>query len=377
MSLVSFISTPDTRVHNEINVENNKQCIDIVYIRIGFSVIISGIITILVTFTIIYIDYYSNKTNNSILLNYNNSILLHYNNITYINNTKIFGFYKVSSSYSLYQFKGNGNIQFSKTVQCDVLIVGGGGGVGWGGGGLSGGSGTGGGGGGGVGEGKLIFHQNELYTITIGKGGNVGHNNFGENGEDTTIIGKDINEIAYGGGAGGYYTINSHSGGSSGGKYGFTGSIIDHISGYIFIFPGIFSNIALRGNGILTYYGNQGGNGIDNSEINSGSGGGGAGSIGGTANKYGCSGNGGEGHLWQINNQYYGGGGGGGSCSSCIKCGGLGGRGGGGNGTSNGKSASNTIPYSGGGGGGGTTIGSGYGTSGASGTVLIGKCLLT
>ena len=67
-----------------------------------------------------------------------------------------------------------------------------------------------------------------------------------------------------------------------------------------------------------------------------------------------------------------GGGGGGGGYSNCI--GGKGGYGSGGDGNNKNIGGTNPIPYSGGGGGGGSTIGPGYGTNGASGTVIIGNC---
>ena len=246
-------------------------------------------------------------------------------------------------------------------MYCDVLVVGGGGGTASGGGGLGGGAGTGGGGGGAVGVGKLLFYGNESFGITVGKGGYSGHNTLGTNGEHTTLIGKGISEIAYGGGSGGYYISKGQIGGSSGGNYGFTGYLKDSYTNYIYDFSNIQPSYALRGDGLLTYYGNKGGYGLNNTVMNSGSGGGGAGGPGGSPNKNGGGGKGGEGYLWKVNNQYYGGGG-------------KGGYSGGNNG---GYIASNPIPYSGGGGDGGSTIGSGYGTGGASGTVIIGNCSKT
>jgi len=350
-----------------------KTKIDKIYIYIGVSVFISGLITILVIFILIYTDY-----NKKILLNSDSNNLFDVSKNTYINRTKISGFYTITTNSKneiYYEFKKNSSsINFLDTVQCNVLIVAGGGGVGWGGGGLSGGAGTGGGGGGGVGEGILTFYKDEIYNIIVGKGGSSGHNKLGTNGQDTTIIGKEINEIAFGGGSGGYYNVIGQAGGSSGGNYGFTGLLMDPVSKYTFIFSNMIPNLALRGRGLLTYYGYKGGYGLNNTNINSGSGGGGAGSNGGSIHKNGSGGNGGDGFLWKINNKYYGGGGGGGGCSNCI--GGKGGYGSGGDGSNYNIGATNPVPYSGGGGGGGSTAGSGFGTNRAGGIVIIGNCSL-
>ena len=367
------VDSPNSN-NDEESMENGTSIperVDKVYIYIWFSVCVSGIITIVVICILIYLDSYKNlRTNTN-----NNLLVLSNKNETYINRIKITGFYTITKNYkneTYYQFKENGKLYFLETSQCDVLVVGGGGGVGWGGGGLGGGAGTGGGGGGGVGEGKLIFYVNESYTITVGKGGLYGHNELGTSGKDTTIIGKDVKEIAYGGGAGGYYSIIGQLGGSSGGNYGFNGILTDPRSGYIFTFNNMKTSYALLGNGQLTYHGNKGGYGINKSNMNSGSGGGGAGGQGGSPNKDGSGGNGGDGYLWKGNNQYYGGGGGGGGSSNCV--GGKGGYGSGGDGNNKNIGGTNPVPYSGGGGGGGSTIGSGYGTSGASGTVIVGNC---
>ena len=335
----------------------NSKGIDKVYMYIGCAMFSSGVITIIVICVLIFANEQKNisniKNNNPFAsgnTNNNNNI-----NETIVNRVKISGFYTISNNNkneTYYQFKKNGNIYFIDNMQCDVLVVGGGGGTAWGGGGLGGGAGTGGGGGGAVGEGKLLFYGNESYSITVGKGGLSGHNTLGTNGEHTTLIGKGISEIAYGGGAGGYYIVKGSIGGSSGGNYGFTGYLTDSYTGYTFNFANILPNYALRGNGLLTYHGNKGGYGLNNTNFNPGSGGGGAGGPGGST-KNGQRGKGGDGYLWKINNQYYGSGG---SCGS------------GGSGTIN------PIPYSGGGGDGGFTIGVGSGTGGASGTVIIGNC---
>jgi len=339
----------------------NPSGIDKGYIYIGCAVFLSGSITIMVVCMLIFVNEQKNisNINNNILATGNNN---NNNNETVINRVKISGFYTIynnNKNETYYQFKKNGNIHFLDNVQCDVLIVGGGGGTAWGGGGLGGGAGTGGGGGGAVGVGKLLFYGNESYAITVGKGGLSGHNTLGTNGEHTTIVGKRISEIAYGGGAGGYYIIKGAIGGSSGGNYGFTGFLKDSYTDYIFDFSNIRPQYALRGQGVLTYYGNIGGYGLNNTNMNSGSGGGGAGGPGGSV-KNGQGGKGGEGYLWKVNNQYYGSGGNGGY-----------------SGGSNTGSAAYPIPYSGGGGAGGSTIGGGSGTGGASGTVIIGNCSKT
>ena len=369
-----FALRSSQQLNQERILENGptQEIADKVYIYIGVGICALGSMTVVIICILIYLDYVKNVHTNSKtdLLESSNKIE------TYINRVKITGFYTITKNdknETYYQFNTDGKLYFLETSQCDVLVVGGGGGVGWGGGGLGGGAGTGGGGGGGVGEGKLTFYSNESYTITIGKGGYSGHNQLGTSGKDTTIIGKDVKEIAVGGGAGGYYIILGYIGGSSGGNYGLNGFVIDPLTCHIFNFNNIQTNYVLRGYGRLTYHGSKGGNGLNNTNMNSGSGGGGAGGPGGSPNKDGSGGNGGDGYLWKVNNKYYGGGGGGGGgCSNCI--GGKGGYGSGGDGNNKNIGGTNPVPYSGGGGGGGSTVGSGYGTSGASGTVIIGNC---
>ena len=382
---------PKMRIHHEETIEAEKDDVEInnsglrpsslkssnkqkninkVFIFIGIATFLSGFIVVLVIFILIYTDYHKNISINS---NINNNDV---DNDTYYNGIKITGSHTIttnSKNITYYEFKANiSSIRFIDTVRCNVLIVGGGGGVGWGGGGLSGGAGTGGGGGGGVGEGRLTFYKDEIYHSVVGKGGSSGHNELGTNGKESTIQGKNINEIAFGGGAGGYYNVISKSGGSSGGNYGFTGLLTDTISKYTFAFNNVFPNMALRGNGVLTYYGYQGGYGSNNTKLNSGSGGGGGGGRGESIHQDGSGGNGGDGFLWKINNKYYGGGGGGGGCSNGV--GGKGGYGSGGDGSNRDIGATNPVPYSGGGGGGGSTAGRGFGTKGAGGIIIIGNC---
>jgi hypothetical protein len=345
-------------------------------IYIGCATVVCGCIVIIVILSLIFTN---TSIHTSILPTTSSSDPVLLPNTTTIKNhtINISGFYKIERSNTndfLIKFKGDGCIQFTKTVTCQVLLVGGGGGVGWGVGSLGGGSGTGGGGGGGVGVGKLTFFAGEMYTINVGIGGIVRHNNIGNSGGDTSIQGKGILEYAHGGGVGGYYFRSSHYGGSSGGNYGFTGYATIPNTQQAIYFNNTFPGKATRGNGTLTYHGYPGGKGPqpDNSasQFNSGSGGGGAGGPGYMSQKN-EGGQGGPGYQWSITQEYYGaGGGGGGGCTSCI--GGIGGIGGGGSGGS-GNDVGGTVPSpnSGGGGGGGVTTGFGFGTSGASGIVVI------
>ena len=300
--------------------EENKKCkYDIVLVCIGIFELLC-ILCIILLLTIPNDNSMNdnsnvnvNNVNTSNKINNNNSNLF-IPNMTVYNYIKMIGLYFIVknhtyTNYTLISFNGNGVIQFIKTTTCNVLIVGGGGGVGWGGGGLSGGSGTGGGGGGGVGEGTLIFIQDELYTITVGEGGRVGHNLRGGNGGDSMIVGKGVHETAFGGGYGGYYDYKQSVGGSSGGCYGFSGNIT--VQGQYLFFNNTQPGNAYRGDGSLTYHGNVGGHGIENNAWNPGCGGGGAGTPGGDTTPS-NGGNGGDGYQWVINREFYGGGGGGG-----------------------------------------------------------------
>ena len=345
-------------------------------IYIGCATVVCGCIAIVVILSLVFTN---TSIHTSILPTTSSPNPVLFPNTTTIRNhtITISGVYTIEKSntnYLLIKFKGYGHIQFTETVTSQVLLVGGGGGVGWGGGSLGGGYGTGGGGGGGVGEGTLTFLAGEMYTINVGIGGIVRHNNIGNNGGDTSIQGKGILEYAHGGGIGGYYFRGSHYGGSSGGNYGFTGYVtIPNIQQSLY-FNNTLPDKATRGNGTLTYHGYPGGKGPqpDNSasQFYSGSGGGGAGGPGSMSQKN-EGGQGGPGYQWSITQEYYGaGGGGGGGCTSCI--GGIGGIGGGGSG-GGGNDMGGTVPSpnSGGGGGGGATTGFGSGTSGANGIVVI------
>ncbi|WP_067495025.1 autotransporter-associated beta strand repeat-containing protein, partial [Ferrovum sp. PN-J185] len=296
-----------------------------------------------------------------------------------------------SFSYSgnSYIFTPNGNT----TNYYNTLLVAGGGG----GGANYGNEGGGGGGGGGVGVGTLNLVGGVSYSITVGAGGlgSSSPNSQGANGNNTSIVGGIVSEIAVGGGGGGtgssYGTYSTGLGGGSGGggngyssaHYGGTG----YNSAYVYM-PSNISipctlvcstvntatstpNIAvtpLQGTQ-LTYYGNAGGSAQNET---GGGGGGGALSVGQASPQY-NGGNGGSGIPSTLlgTSTVYGGGGGGGHwmCTfNAVTCaGGLGG--GGGAGSGGGQSAGNVngnsaTANSGGGGGGG--IG-GQATSGGNG----------
>ena len=266
-------------------------------------------------------------------------------------------------SYTLYTFTGNGTFQPSYNVDVSAIIVGGGGpgGKNWNDGYFSGG----GGGGGGVGVGKLTLAGNVTYNINVGAGGvpyNNGSKSASTNGGNSSIIGGNINEIAFGGGYGAYayitfnpsYTtvyVKGENGGSGG------GGLVDRS---VFA-PGTSK---LNGGTLLTYYGNSGGSG----NYSRGGGGGGAGSAGISGDS---TGNGGNGYNWNVNNTTYGGGGGGGGSTLA-----LGGSGGGGNScytAGPGIIASSTpgAPNTGGGGGGHIYSYGPEPSSGGSGVVII------
>lgn len=251
------------------------------------------------------------------------------------------------STYKYLTFNTSGTVIFNKKVICDILIVAGGGG----GGSAGANEGGGGGGGGGVGIGKILFKPNITYTITIGAGGEV--NAVGGN---TSIIGTDINEIAYGGGNGS--ATDGGNGGSGGGGGGYIGA---HYGGKATM--GL--STSLNTDASILYYGNQGG---WSAWTGGGAGGGGAGNNG-TDSRGNVGTVGGIGILWTINNTYYGGGGGAGGGYGNV--GGAGGLGGGANGgNSYGGVGGNATANTGGGGGGGASQWS-AGGKGGSGILII------
>jgi len=205
------------------------------------------------------------------------------------------------------------------------------------------GGGAGGGGAGGLLTGTSALTSGTVYTITVGAGGAVSTNIFGNDGNNSTALGL----TAIGGGGGATGNNNGRSGGSGGG------------SG--------------------EYSGNQGGAGTSGQGFAGGGtnftgssgGGGGAGAVG-TAGNSGGNCNGGIGLTSSITgtSTYYAGGGG---ASTNNAPGGAGGLGGGGNGgAGSGGSGTVTSGTANTGGGGGGTYQSGAGTaSGGSGVVIL------
>ena len=243
----------------------------------------------------------------------------------------------------------------------DIIVVGGGGG-----GGRNGGwEGGGGGGGGGVGIGTIKLKSDKIYNISIGNGGNgaINTNLNGLNGENTTIIGENINETAYGGGGGGWQSGNN---GASGG--GGSGYAVDFNGGISITNGGISSSST--GDSSIKYFGNNGGYGYNAA---GGGGGGGAGGIGNPiypSGKNWYGGNGGAGKIWSYDGNNYGGGGGGAGGTYGGGGGGSGdGGGGSGAGVCNAANGTNGNPNSGGGGGGGNSCK--IAGSGGSGVVII------
>ena len=257
---------------------------------------------------------------------------------------------------------GTGSIQFSNNIQVNALIVGGGGAGGYqdpndfGGGG--------GGGAGAVGYGSLYMYSPQNYTVTVGVGGIAGTlGNILANGGYSSIIGSNVNEIAYGGGKGGTGIVNYKPGTNGGSGGGGNGDVTTNSGGS-----------AIYGSGSLTYLGNLGGTGIFNSNGANGGGGGGASSVGQSGINVTSTGIGGNGYTWGYTLTTYSGGGGGGASKLTNCLGGIGGTGGGGRGgnyissiVGNGIAG---MPNTGSGGGGGSTRG-GNGGSGGSGIVSL------
>lgn len=269
----------------------------------------------------------------------------------------------------LYSFiSGTGSLRYNSNTTVSVVVVGGGGG---GGGGANGIEGTGGGGGGGVGVGTLTFLSGVTYTVNVGVGGNAGLGGStdatvtaAKNGNNSSIVGGVINEIANGGGRGGSSSGTKGSAGSGGSGGGSDGG---------WDFPGNPGGSTKGSGSRLTYYGTIGGNGFTHG---GGGGGGGASVKGGNSVSY-NGGDGGNGYTWTINGSVYGGGGGGGSSGTTYGSGtgGIGGIGGGGSGggTSSTASTDGLINTGGGGGGayGGKSSTNFNGGAGGSGIVVV------
>ena len=241
----------------------------------------------------------------------------------------------------------NGYCTLISPIDCvvDVLIVGGGGGGGF----NCGGEGGGGGGGGAVGIGIISLNMGKSYEIKVGDGGIGATINCtdGNNGDFSSIIGDDINEIANGGGGGGSKV--GHEGGSGGGSSGYNNN---NYGGTAILGTSSSKNMSA----IMNYYGNNGGFAHSSA---GGSGGGGAGNPGfSTLNNGNYRGTaGGAGIIWPIDGNRYAGGGGGAGGIDGGNAGGNGGNGGGGIGAHGSQygnvPAGNGHPNTGGGGGGG------------------------
>lgn len=249
-------------------------------------------------------------------------------------------------------FNTSGTVIFNTDTICKVLLVGGGGA----GANASGNEGGGGGGGGGVGIGTIKFTANITYTITVGGGG------INANGSNSSIIGTDINEVAYGGGLGNFRT--GFDGGSGGGAAG----NIANSGGFYGGKPTRGLSTSIDGLVSIIYYGSPGG---FSRWVPGAAGGGGARTM--APHSAGNNGtNGGQGMQWIVNSGYYGGGGGGGAGgASSPGPGGAGGIGGGGNGGTNPNNVGAPGGANTGGGGGGGGWSHMAGGSGGSGIVII------
>lgn len=278
--------------------------------------------------------------------------------------------------YNSFTFLSNGTFNVTSEGYFDFIIVGAGG---------SGGSHWGGGGGGGgviIGTSQMLTTGS--YTITVGTGaGQTGQNAQGADGNDSSIVGNNINLVAKGGGGGGWDTTNlrnGRNGGSGGG-----GADESCIGGSAIKSDGtVFTGGSVSLGDNITLYGNVGGSQSAAAGVywpQRGMGGGGAGGPGEGVtqngspnhNKGPSGGIGIQNNFRTGSNVYYAGGGGGPAHTNYpqyVTVGGDGGLGGGGDGdwhgTNNGTAgAANT----GGGGGGGSYQGTGE--SGGSGIVII------
>jgi hypothetical protein len=258
--------------------------------------------------------------------------------------------------YNVHSFTDTVNSTFSVTnaptgATVEYLIVGGGGG----GGGAGAAGGAAGGGGGGVLHNVGTFGlpiATGTYPVVVGQGGNGGAPglNSGFDGGTSSVFGI----TSSGGGGGGGQSRVGNNGASGGGGGGTTSSSTLYTGG-----------AGISGQG---FAGGTGGPGSLSTGQRAGGGGGGASQMGANALS-GQGGNGGNGSLIYISNNfaYYGGGGGGGVATGTDRIGaGTGGLGGGGNGnTGNGfPGAANTGGGGGGAGGNGTNVSGGAGGSG-------------
>jgi Concanavalin A-like lectin/glucanases superfamily len=262
-------------------------------------------------------------------------------------------------------------------ISSALIVAGGGGGGGVNGSGGGGGDeGGGGGGGGGVGYGTLILNANSCYSVVVGAGGlgdtTVSTSSSGQSGSNTSFIGGNFSEIAYGGGGGG----TGNGGGTN--RIGLNGGSGGGGNGWNTNGPG--GNTISGGIGTLTYYGNAGNTGFNQSFGGGGGGGGGAGGFG-FSNSTGSGGAGGAGVAFNIANgsfAYYGAGGGGGANYNSGTIGGAGGPGinapgNGGYGGNYHFSGNSGVGYGMGGGGaaGGALSTTYYGANGTNGVIII------
>jgi hypothetical protein len=241
-----------------------------------------------------------------------------------------------------------GSIRFNAppTYSIDYLVVAGGGG---------GGTGTGGGGGaGGLKSGSFDIINNQTIPVVVGLGGAAG-----ANGESSSISSSFSGFIsASGGGFGGYGTTTFQTGSVGGSGGGGTGGISALISG----------SLGIAGEGFT------GGVGRQRTGQNQSAGGGGGASLTGSSYQPtdvpSGGGNGGSGSLW-LNGVFYAGGGGGWYSGTGDRAG-LGGTGGGGRGAADGTAIAVTGSVNtGGGGGGGNSTGTYIAKGGGSGVVIL------
>lgn len=226
-----------------------------------------------------------------------------------------------------------GNTLAGPSVEVEYLVVAGGGGGGTGTDGA--GYGRGGGGAGGYrtnfGGTKIEFAGGITYTVTVGQGGTASND-----GQDSSLAGSDITNIASAGGGGGSQTTGAAGGSGGGGATGAAGGagntpVTSPVQGFAGGTSG-HANAAAGGGGASEVGdtvsgigdGGDGGDGTANSitgaSVTYAGGGGGAGN---TASGSGGAGGGGTGFIYSpttaatAGTDGLGGGGGGGSCSSC------------------------------------------------------------
>ena len=259
------------------------------------------------------------------------------------------GMITTSGSYRIHAFTSSGIFTVNKSMNVDVLVIGGGGG---------GGSGTGAIAGGGGGAGQYTYHTThaatpQSYSITIGNGG------AGANKASAAVGANGTNSVfdtmtSVGGGGGAADGIVATSGASGGGGSGRNDSSLYGASGTA---------------------GYKGGDGLWSLKI----GGGGGGISAAGANAIGsAAGNGGNGTSNDISGSsvtYGGGGGGGASNYSGVSTPGSGGTGGGGNGgtaiTGSLDGINATVNSGSGGGGGGWSSPNNNGSGGNGGTGIV------